>query len=517
MLLLLLLLLLLEEKKRKKRLEKLRTGPAFTAHRLTSAGKIQDKCKAMTASMKSGLDKLAAAVEELKGEIEKGNLSGTDQVIKQYQSTAQHCKELGASWCKVVTLTDADLTPSTESTENTKENHVHVPADVQSAEAGLRSMVDQAGPVVKDGSKLHTLAFFEWSHKLVAASNDIEFIETTVSELKDLYGPVDHLIRGFVKLGADVGNYIKQKQRQAQRDETNKKREQERKMVQDARATARKHADEIKSGAKAQHTIFSIPKEAWTDIKVVEPGFKADDHVAIPWLIRKSTAASTWRNSANVSIKLAEFAAGYKRTESFKVDGRAQATMQASQGKEESIRMMSTVFDPTPLDVSAVDGAKDVLSLVWFWGYDPRISGCWLPPNGCAMLKSMVMGEIYFVAFRLSIVLDFMKKQNIDATCDSMRTFLLSLTKDSEELAKLEGVAGSMCQDDVLFLPQGWIACERSNSTVMCYGIRKSFMLPGETNQRSYQGAVTLLKNSGRNSTKMEALLKCYEATGPET
>lgn len=509
------MLLPIEDKKRRKRMEKLRTGPAFTAHRLTTAGKIHDKCKAMSSSMTGGLQKLTAAVVELKKEVEKGALSGTDEVIAQYQSTAERCNYLGTAWNKSATLSDADLTPP--STEGDKESkHAHVPEAVKSAEQALKSLVDRAGPVVKDSDKLHSLAFFEWKHKLVSASDNIEFIESTVSELKDLYVVADQLVRGFVKLGADIGSYIKQKQRQAERDVTNKKKEQEKKMLQDARATAKKHAEDIKSGGKAQHSIFSIPSDSWKDIKVVEQGFKADDNVTTPWLIRKPAAASTWRNSANVSIKLAEFAASYKRTEIFKQEGRSAATVQAKNGKEESVKMLSTVFEPTPLDVTAVPGAKDVFGAVWFWGYDPKISGCWLPPNGAGMLKCMVMGEIHFVAFRLSAVLAVMKEQNIDATCDTMRTFLLSLTKDSGELAKLEGVAGSLCQDDLMFLPQGWIVCERSNSTVMCYGIRKSFILPGEINQRSYEDAVTLLKNSGRDSTKMEAILKCYESKAPE-
>ena len=504
------MLLLLEEKKRLKRLERLRNGPAFTAHRVTSAGKIHDKCKAMSASMKGGLDKLAAAVKDLETEIGNGSLKETDPVIVQYLATAGHCKDLGTSWNKSATLTDADLKPSTEGNVESKE--VHLPEAVKSAEAELKSMVDRAGPVVKDSSQLHSLAFFEWTHKLVAATDDIEFIESTVAELKDLYNVVDQLIRGFVKLGADITNYIKQKQRQAQRDVTNKKKEQEKKMLQDARATAKKHAEEIKSGGKAQHTIFSIANDAWKHITVVEQGFKADDNVTTPWLIRKAAAASTWRNSANVSIKLAEFAASYKRTEGFKAEGRSAAPVQAKHGKEESLKMLSTVFEPTPLDVTAVPGAKDVLGAVWFWGYDPRLSGCWLPPNGAGMLKCMVMGEIHFVAFRLSAVLAVMKDQKIDATCDSIRDFLLSLTKESPDLAKLEGVAGNLCQDDLVFLPQGWILCERSNSTVMCYGIRKSFLLPGKINQSSYQDAVTLLKSSGRDSTKMEAILQCYQA-----
>lgn len=62
----------------------------------------------------------------------------------------------------------------------------------------------------------------------------------------------------------------------------------------------------------------------------------------------------------------------------------------------------------------------------------------------------------------------------------------------------------------MVFLPAGWMMCEKSLSTTLLYGCRKSYVLDHPSSMASFQGCIEVLKSSGRDPSKMEDIVTLY-------
>ena len=61
---------------------------------------------------------------------------------------------------------------------------------------------------------------------------------------------------------------------------------------------------------------------------------------------------------------------------------------------------------------------------------------------------------------------------------------------------------------DLLFIPQGWVLAEVGiEGEELTYGFRKSFMIGGEMPSAEYAAAVPLYQSSGRDTTRLKAIL----------
>ena len=148
---------------------------------------------------------------------------------------------------------------------------------------------------------------------------------------------------------------------------------------------------------------------------------------------------------------------------------------------------------------------------LWFYGFDSKMAGAWLSPNGAAMMRVMAMGSTSIVAFDLSELMEIMPKPD-EVTFKDVSDYVLALTDPQNHPTKgCIGHAVTVHQDDVIFVPQGWILAELGNPTAsLIYGIRKSFMIKSAKSLESYKSCVKLLKQSDRDATKMEEVLKWF-------
>ena len=488
-----------EDLKRKKRMERLSSGPAFTAHRMTSADKAREK----NAALLSGLKAAKAKVEEAQKDFEKAVAAGNaaaaeDDVVKCYKISTQDALHAVNLWMTEVTLPD-DLGDD-------------VPETVRSVDEQLRKALTDGTPLVKEPTKLHPLCYLTHAQKSILVCAEIEKVEEANTCLKEFFTVAEQFTKNVNKIATDLKSYLKQKQKKADQAKLNLKKQTEKQQIEDAKAKARQNAAEIRTGAKAANAIFGVAAKKWASVNIRTDGQELQTcHLTEPWIMKKSKAVSTWRNAANISIKLAEFAGGYKRTQSFKTEGRAQATMDAKKGKEETQSMMDSLFSPNTLNISKVPRAQESLSNVWFWGYDPKLSGASLTPNGAGMMKVLVLGEVFVVAFKLQKVMEVMKSLSLPVTCESARNFLLAVSEEASFFDKLGGVCCTMQADDVFYLPQGWMLCERCDASMIVYGVRRSYLCPGDISKDAYACAIELMKSSGRDTSKMEEVLSCYD------
>ncbi len=61
-----------------------------------------------------------------------------------------------------------------------------------------------------------------------------------------------------------------------------------------------------------------------------------DDKLSVdtPWLLKRPTLLDEWRGHGKVQVTLANFASNYKRGNQAKLEGKAQAPMNAGEGKD---------------------------------------------------------------------------------------------------------------------------------------------------------------------------------------
>ena len=93
-------------------------------------------------------------------------------------------------------------------------------------------------------------------------------------------------------------------------------------------------------------------------------------------------------------------------------------------------------------------------------------------------------------------------------TLDDLLKFILDFDEGADTSI---GWAATVGQDDVVFVPQGWIIAEQcTGATPLVYGIRKSYMLKTEASKAQYGKVIEILKSSDRDTAKMEEFLALY-------
>ena len=482
-------------------MDKLASGPAFFAHRCTCVGKTTDKLNQLQTSVEAAKTKLIEVSNRLPRDGEP-----SDEVMASYKDAVQHALRICDSWALSHGLPEdgpVDL-PLFQKTYDAKDDFLH------------RDLAASNMAMAKDKENIHGLAYFQLALKTMKAGEDIYNLEELMQILKEDYVHVEKLVKGLYKIAADVKSYEAQKRKKAERAESAKKAKQEKQLQDERVALAKKNAQDIKNGQKASHSIFAVAADKWQQVAIRDPSAALEEKdFQQPWVIRGQASVATWRNTAKLSIKLSEFAGSYKRSPTYKSDKRSQAVMEAGGGKEETDALFQSMFaPPATLDVSKVQGASAAMQSIWFWGYDPKISGATLAPNAVARLQILLMGELTVIAFPLRNVIEVMKETQAleDIVLDSVMAFVLAVS-DSEACcywSKLKGSFVVLKPDDVLFMPAGWVVCERSSASVLVYGVRKSYLLPGEDSKNNFSEACELLKRSGRDPTKMFEVLACW-------
>ena len=85
-----------------------------------------------------------------------------------------------------------------------------------------------------------------------------------------------------------------------------------------------------------------------------------------------------------------------------------------------------------------------------------------------------------------------------------------------EQIKELAALKESGCSfllarqsaDEVLFVPAGWLMCSKTTSGPLTYGCRKCWAIATESQHASYETLHGLFAHSGKNTSKMQEVLK---------
>ena len=491
-----------QDKKAQKRRERLGSGPAFEAHRVGCATKLQDKLKQLQDSATRALKKIKEASKGLQAHE-------ADAVTRSYTLSANGAETVGTLWLTDELLPD-DCIPDGDEMWKSRAAPVGITSLKSKLHESMAEYKQQAGlNLVKDSTKLVPFLHFKWHALIVTKCPSLDITDDIMAAHKDQAGEADVFIRGLNKIATDITNYLAQLKRKADNDLAKRKKEEEKQAIAEANKIAKNAASKVKKGGKAVNPIFQVPAEKWRSVyerKVADE--LTADMMALPWIVKGSDQVSVWKSQNNMAMKLNEFAGQYKRAQSFKDDGRSQAPIVPRQGREETQalyqQLMKNEFE---LDISGVQGGFDFMKSCWFFGYDAKLEGAWLAPNCAAMAKVLVLGEIHAIAFDLT---DLVKVCGENCNCDDLVKFVLSLTPESPHWASVTGYRVTVQANDMLYLPQGWILCEQCASSMLVYGVRRSFLVNLESAKANYELAIALLQRSNRDPAKMQEVLKCY-------
>ncbi|CAE7036850.1 unnamed protein product [Symbiodinium sp. CCMP2592] len=472
-----------EAKRKRMRFEKM-TGAALSAFKNTKLELVREKAEALEASLVEARTKLQEASEKLEQETAK------DAVMTSYEKTIASCQGLVDEWKKFVAIGD-----------DAEKNREAVAAADQALKEQLATMGDVA--LVKADAVLHSKTFFKLEAQAMLQLLNAQAVDDTFTRImKQDAAVVELFSKALKKVGTDVVNYIKQKE----------KKDEENKELQKVREHAKAAAAKVKLLKGSAHKVFGIDQTAWNAF-VENDGkdFDVAAHLDKPSVLRACEQAKTWRNQGDVTVKLSEFGGVYKKANSFKAEGRAIAAVIAKCGKEAAEALMHKVFpcDDKRLDLSTVKEGELFHNNLWYVGFDNKMAGCWLCPNGAAMIRVLAMGSMNVVAFPVEEVASRLSEKVADPKCDDLIQYILDFAEDAD---KSIGWAATVKQDDVAFIPQGWIIAEQCNGTTpLVYGVRKSYMLTTEASKTNYGRVIEILRNTGRDVAKMEEFLALYD------
>lgn len=148
-----------------------------------------------------------------------------------------------------------------------------------------------------------------------------------------------------------------------------------------------------------------------------------------------------------------------------------------------------------------VEWPKDLQDLVHVYGEGERYTAFGTMPYEAAAVKFAVTGQSMVVAVCAMELESFLapKKKGSSVKLQDMKQFLENL-QPPEVVAFLEAtsscvspaiVHGMVSEQSLLYLPPGWICCEKTLNSRVCLGLRISFLPKGT--QQNYK----ILKNVG--------------------
>jgi hypothetical protein len=183
-----------------------------------------------------------------------------------------------------------------------------------------------------------------------------------------------------------------------------------------------------------------------------------------------------------------------------------------NQGKSEADSLWAAMFPcQKVLDISKIPEGSSFMDNCWYFVYDPKGSWAHFAPNGAGMIRCLASGEMRVICFGVKDVSDRMTEKGLVLNLEKMTEFVLSLAADDPIVAK--GFAAQICQDDVIFVPPGMVLCEKSTSSILLYGARKSYILKNDAAMESYQICIDMLQASGRDPSKMKSVVQLYKTS----
>ena len=178
------------------------------------------------------------------------------------------------------------------------------------------------------------------------------------------------------------------------------------------------------------------------------------------------------------------------------------------------------MFDDCRLNLSKMPGGESFNQSIFYFGFDPKMSGAYLCPNAAAMIRVLALGSMDVVAFDISELLADPENLKVlghegkpeDVTLDDVSKFVLEMQASSYSSKGPLGYFATLQQDDAIYIPQGYFLAEKcSPVSSLVFGVRKSFLVETDAAKAAYETAVNVMKASGRDATKMQEVLALYD------
>ena len=212
------------------------------------------------------------------------------------------------------------------------------------------------------------------------------------------------------------------------------------------------------------------------------------------------------KDTPRVVMAMTEFGSGYKKLQTCKDTGKAQSPLQTTNAKGETDEMFQKIFPQSSIvDVTQVPGGAGFMGNVFAFGYSPDMCGAWSLPNAASTLRVFLQGQVQVVAFPFKGLAAALKVNALDELGPS----LLRLTATTiEEITKeVPGWTVTTQPEDVLYLPMGWMVCEKVVSGTLIYGVRKSYIVNTLRNKENYAANVDLLRKEGRDVQRYQEVM----------
>lgn len=224
---------------------------------------------------------------------------------------------------------------------------------------------------------------------------------------------------------------------------------------------------------------------------------------------------------------LTSFGGSYKKNPNMKTVGKCQELVVKNNGLDECQEMWQSVaalFSPSFLQpADDMEGyLKNVLKATWLYGLDAGGNYISHMPNGLGSLRFQCSGEVAWILFELKQLIPAVKillKKDDVGGLDGLNKFMQALTSAELEALEGHGCVAHHCRQaegQVMYVPVGWVAAERSVKGVLVYGIRKVVMLTSNVAYENYSLLQGLFEASGKPVDKMKTTLSFLQPAEPE-
>lgn len=354
----------------------------------------------------------------------------------------------------------------------------------------------------------------------VLSVKEVGALNLMKSKWKEALAMSSQLRDSLLKACTRLASSISQKQRTKQKEAKKAVEDKEKREIDETKKRAAEAAKQVQEKAQElphllRDSVHPGDEAIWERLDVQQwppDGMPAVDMDA-PWLLCGVPEVERWRGNARVLLALSNFGGQYKK-DTKKTEGRGQIPMFKADAKTETDEMFKVVVPlagTTLLDVAKFERAATVAKNTWLYGNDPKEAFCSPNPFCTSMCKTLAAGETLFVLVDLLTYLEAKEKlgEKIDMSMQDMTNEIrnLSIPKVKELRAKgCRIVRAEQKPCEIMHIPSGWIALERTLKGSLLYGCRKSFVVGSERSLASYRAMIRLTEAGKKQVQNMECV-----------
>ena len=346
---------------------------------------------------------------------------------------------------------------------------------------------------------------------------DLDMFADTKRHWKVMSDMATQLRQGIAKSANKLSSYSDRIDRAGAQSVKKEVATKERVLISEQKQMARAARVKLMEQSEGSSPLFQIPEDIFkslgSTLEVIEDASKARGAVGVnkPMLLQlMDVTGQAWSLQAKMQLALTSFGGEYKSMKSTQNDKKGFRPLMAKEGKEETDKMFHKLatligFDalmPTADDL-AQSPASAIVQHTWLYGYLPGGEFGGLTNQALPQLTVLAHGKIAFVMCQTSQLVqawDCSKHGKLNT--ENLKDMLLA--QDGVGIKKLTSAGccfyvGLQKPAQALLCPTGWTLIERADSEAMLvYGVKKSFLIKGESPHQDYSAALALMEVSGK-------------------